>query len=178
MIHALGTADPAFVRARVAAEIGEGRYLLADGRCARQALSCLLVPQAGDQVLLAECGADERYVLHVLAREPAGEARLSVPGAASLAIHQGRVEICAVELAALRSLRDVELTAAAGTLCLNARNLFSTVTDSIVESARHYVGRVGHYFLEAKALLRLHGAQALITAEKEVKVDAERISMG
>jgi hypothetical protein len=40
------------------------------------------------------------------------------------------------------------------------------------------VGRNGQYLLDVRALLRLHGNDALNTAARDVKVDAERISMG
>ena len=161
---------------KISLEIEENRYRLEDGRRARQAFSCLIEPQAGDEVLVFD--GEESFVVAVLARPQAGEAVLTVPGARALSIRQPRIALDAVEHAALRSGRDLELTAATGTLALNARDLFTTVAGSLVENVRHYVGRVEQYLLEARGLLRLHGEQALVTAEKDVKVDAERISMG
>lgn len=161
---------------QITAQIEEGLYRLEDGRCARQALSCVITPAAGDEVLIYE--GEENFVLSVLARRALDEAQLSAPGARTLSIRQARVEVNATEHAALRSARDLELTAASGTLALNARNLFTTVTESLVENVRHYVGRFAQYLLEAKGLMRMHGTQALLTAQKDIKIDAERISMG
>jgi len=79
---------------------------------------------------------------------------------------------------ALRSLGDVELTAATGTVALQGRNIFATAADSLVQQSGHWIARMGHALLEAGELLRLHGKQALLTADKDIKVDAERISMG
>ena len=168
---------PSWSEARVAAELGAGRYRLDDGRAAAQAASCLVQPMVGDRVLAAGCGG-ECYVVHLLARSDGAQACLAVPGAHTLAIRQAQIDLSATERVAIRSLRDVEVTATAGTLSLNARNLFTTVTESLVENARHYVGQMGQYLLGVKSLLRLHGEQALVTAEKDIKVDAERISMG
>jgi len=47
-----------------------------------------------------------------------------------------------------------------------------------VHSARHLVTQVEHCLLQASALLRLHGTQSLITAKGDMKLDAERISLG
>jgi len=88
------------------------------------------------------------------------------------------VSIRATEQIALHALRDVDITAATGVLSLNARNLFTTVQESLVQNVRHFVGKAEQYLLDAKQLLKLHGKQALITAEHDVKVDGERISMG
>ncbi|MBL8511024.1 MAG: DUF3540 domain-containing protein, partial [Betaproteobacteria bacterium] len=55
---------------------------------------------------------------------------------------------------------------------------FTQVSETLVQSARHTVGRAEHYLMEVKKLLRLQGKQVMVTAEKDVKVDGERISMG
>ena len=164
------------IEGRVAAVRDDGTLELTDGRTARPALSCLIEPRAGDRVLYSD-GA-ERFVLHLLAREEMESAALSVPGAQRLAIRQPHIDVAAEERLALRSLKDLEATAATGTLSLNARNLFATVSEALVENARHHIAHVGDYALKAKALLRIHGRQGLMTAEKDLKIDAERISMG
>lgn len=171
-------AEPAWIEATIAVELADGNYLLDDGRVARQALSCIVQPAQGDRVLVAGCRQNDNYIVHLLARPETEAALLQVPGARQLTISQPRIALHATEQAALRSLGDIEVTAAGGNLTLTARNLFSTMTESVVESARHYIGNVGQYLLDVKQMLRLHGKQTSITAENDVKVDAERISMG
>jgi hypothetical protein len=171
-------AEPYWADTNVAVELGDSRYLLDDGRLAVQATSCLIRPAAGDRVLVAACKEGENYIVHLLGRTRDTDACLAVPGIERLAIRQASIELAAGERIALRSLGDIEVTAAAGELSLTARNLFSTVADSLVENARHYVGSVGQYLLEAKQLLRLHGKHTTITADQDVKVDGERISVG
>lgn len=171
-------AEPMWAEANVALELIDSQYLLDDGRIAQQATSCLIAPAAGDRVLVAGCREGENYIVHLLCRPRSSNACISVPGAEQLTIRQPRIDLNASEQLSLRSLRDIDITAAAGVLALNARNLFTTVTESLVENARHYVGNVGQYLLQVKRVLRLHGQQASVTAEQDVKVDAERISMG
>lgn len=171
-------AEPGWNEATIAVEISDGNYLLDDGRVARQAASCLVVAAQGDRVLVAACRQGDNYIVHLLTRAEPDSARLCVPGAQQVNFCQPRISLNASEQLALRSLQDIEVTAAGGTLSLTARNLFSSVSESLVENVRHYVGNVGHYLLDVKQMLRLHGKQASITADNDVKVDAERISMG
>lgn len=162
---------------RIAVVFDDGDCLLGNGARATRAVSCLVEPLAGDRVL-ASAGADGGWhVLHILARETGGAAHVSVPGADALVLRQQRVSLHAVEALELACAGDASLTSAR-TLSINARSLFCTVSGTLVEQAAHYVGRMGQYLLDARELLRLHGQHALITAERDVKVDGERISMG
>jgi hypothetical protein len=162
----------------VAVALDDHRFLLDDGRLARQAFSCLVTPEAGDRALVAASALGEHYIVHVLARAAAATVRLEAPGAEELRIVQPRIALQATEEIALKSLRGVEVTAATGVLALNANNLHCTVNESLVESMRNYVGQAGQYLLEATGLLRLQGEHAMLLAERDVKVDAERISVG
>lgn len=169
---------PAWAEAGIAVALKNGTYLLDDGRIACQATSCLVLPQQGDRVLVAACRNNESFIVHLLAR-PAGEnAVLGVPGAAQLSVRQAKISLAATDRIALQALNDVEVTAATGVLTLCARNLFTTVAGTLVQNVREYVANADHYLLQARQLLRLHGKQASITAEHDVKVDAERISIG
>ncbi|CAB3770204.1 DUF3540 domain-containing protein [Paraburkholderia humisilvae] len=175
------TASPQWHESKLAVEIGEHRFLLDDGRIAHTALTCLIEPRVGDRVLVATCADASCYVVHVLAR-PAGaghaDATLSAPGVERLSIKQRSLELVAAECAALRSLKHVEIVAAAGTLTVSANDLYRTVLQTVVDTMQHYVGHAENYLLDVEQLLRQHGAQVMVTAEKDVKVDADRISMG
>lgn len=186
-------ASVALADTRITVLFDDGSCLLGNGMRALRAVSCLVEPQIGDRVLVSTSTDGSCHVLHILARnmcarsepahsEPAhsdyGSARLSVPGATGMSLCQARIAVHAAESLHMGSAGDASLSAAGGTLSLNGRNLFVTVTDSIVEQASHYVGKIGQYLLDVRALLRLHGNDALFTAAHDIKVDAERISMG
>ncbi|KKB61297.1 hypothetical protein WM40_23990 [Robbsia andropogonis] len=166
------------LEARVIVALEQHAYLLDDGRVAYQALSCLIRPEVGDHVLVATCQNDASYILHVLHRTDAKQVQLSVPGAEMLRIEQARIQLTAIESIALDALSDVEIRAATGTLNLAARNLFTSAQDTLVENVGQFVGRADRYLLEVNELLCLHGQHAIITADEDVKVDGERISMG
>lgn len=153
--------------ARIAQRLPQGACRLCDGRLARQALSCLVAPEAGDEVLVFEA-AGGLHVLHVLRREGA-QAQLSAPGIERLTIAQPEL--------VLQGTRQLDL-ASHGTLCLSARDVLSHATESLVQGARHFVANAQHCVLQVSALLRLQGKQALITAEQDLKLDAERVTLG
>ena len=169
---------PNWAEAQVALELTDGSYLLDDGRMALQSLSCLLKPCAGDKVLIAACEQGAVYILHLLQRPRSSSACLSVPGIQQLTLTQPQIAVVASDSLGLAALGDIEITAANGVLRQNARNLFTTVSENLVENVQHYIGRAEQYLLDVKHLLRLHGKHASVTAEEDVKIDAERISLG
>ena len=171
-------AAPAWFEATVHAAAGRDAWRLDDGRSARQAVSCLVTPQPGDRVLLVATADGECFVLHVLARADGGRATLAVPGADAVSIRQAEVDIAATRRLALRAAGDVEVTSVQGALSLNARQVFASAAESLVQTARTYVGQVEQFLVDARQFLRLHGEQAMITARQDAKIDAERISLG
>ncbi len=176
-------APVALADTRITVLFDDGSCLLGNGMRALRAVSCLVEPQIGDRVLASTSTDGPCHVLHILARNEgtrseSDSARLSVPGVTGLSLCQARIAVHAVESLHMGSAGEASLSAAGGTLSLNGRNLFVSVTDSIVEQANHYVGKIGQYLLDVRALLRLHGNDALLTAAHDIKVDAERISMG
>lgn len=171
-------AAPVLADRHVAILFDDGSCLLDNGTRAVRAVSCLVEPQAGDRVLVCPGSDGVSHLLHILERTAGVRANLSVRGAQTMALRQSRIALYASECLDLGSAGAASLSAAAGTLSLNGRNLFVTVSESIVEQACHYVGKIGQYLLDVRELLRLHGNDALLTAARDIKVDAERISMG
>lgn len=163
--------------AAIAVALCGNRFLLDDGRLAQQALSCVIVPQPGDRVLV-DHSAGECYVLHLLHRADPALAELSVPGAHALRIVQDRVALHGRAEVALHSLEKIALSAAAGLLSLEAENIYSIASESLVQSMRHYAGSAEQYLLDVSALLRMHGGHTILHAEQDVKLDGERISVG
>lgn len=185
--HAFAVGQPtadAATEARVTLALAEAQFRLHDGRVAQQAASCLLTPQCGDTVALLRTPSG-LFLTHVLLRAPqpiesttAGRAQISVPGAHALVLQQAAVELVATQHLALRCGGDMELTSVSGAVSLNARHFLSCVSETLVQTAQHWVTRVEQGVLQASQLLRLHGQQALFTADADMKIDAERVSLG
>jgi hypothetical protein len=74
---------------------------------ARQAVSCLLTPEIGDQVLVAVSDADDAYVLAILAREGQTSHRIELQREVQLRVRQGRLKVTSQEGLDLASARDI-----------------------------------------------------------------------
>ena len=167
---------PSFEVAHICQRLPDGRYRLRNGQVALQAVSCVVVPQANDEVLLLTLDT-QSYITHILCRQTT-DAQLQLPGIERLDIVQGRLGLNATQHLGLCSGGDVELNALQGSVWLQARNVFTTVSDSVVTQAQQLVSHAQNAVMQIAALLRLHGRQNLITAEQDMKLDAERISLG
>jgi hypothetical protein len=167
--------SPEFVELRITALAEEG-FHLSDGGVAKQAVSCLVRPEVGDRVLVAQ-GQDERYVLHILAREAGGRAQLSVPGAAEMELVQRRLSLLAQEHLAMQSLADLDLTAL-GCLKQSANDQFVHVARALIETLNQHVSRAQTRSWDSDGLLAMSAGQVLCHAEGDYRLDAERISLG
>jgi Protein of unknown function (DUF3540) len=156
--------------------LDDASFRLSDGRLARQALSCLITPEAGDQVVVLDC-ATGIFISHVLQRQGL-RAQLAAPGMQTLAITQPSVAIHAKDALALRSLGDIELTSAQGSLAFSARHVLTSASETLVQNAQHLISHAQYCVLQIAALLRMHGKQTLITGDQDMKLDAERVSLG
>lgn len=164
--------------ARITDELADGAYRLSDGAAASQAVSCLLRPRTGDRVVVVKCADGDVYIFAILARDAKHAAEIGVPRAAELTVSAPQLTLRATETMRVESLRDIEVTAVTGDVSLTARNLLTTVADAVVENMREYIGKAATWSLAARSFLRLHSRQAFVTAEEDMKVDAERISLG
>ena len=128
-------------------------------------------------MLVGDCG-DELFILHVLSRAAGQIADLEVADAERLRIGHARLELNASEAMSLCSLKDMELQAVTGSLALSARNLLLTAIDSLIEQVRHRISSAQDICLRARGLLKVHGGDSFITAERDVRIDGERINVG
>ncbi|MQL49969.1 DUF3540 domain-containing protein [Photorhabdus khanii] len=167
------------------------------------AISCLLMPQIGDEVLI--CGDDSQrlWVLAVLSRADEQQpVTLSVPGdlhiapqgelmlhsAEQISIDSQSVQITAQQsdchITHMRYSGD-ELTAWVNVACLLGRRveaLWKTVVQISqrvlrkVEQTEHV--RVGQLDCQARDYVRLHARNTIITSQAVTKVDSEQIHIG
>ncbi|MBB3457505.1 hypothetical protein FHT86_005823 [Rhizobium sp. BK313] len=162
---------------------------------ARQAASCLLAPAIGDRVLLCMIGG-ETYILAVLERESQHAAEISVPGARKVTISAGeKLELNAPSM----SLAARQLTLLARNMAQTGQFLtsnFKTIVETVVDKT------IGARSLTTKAEIRTaiitevemlnagtlvqnidtvatqNSEIALVTAQRDVRLDAERVSVG
>jgi hypothetical protein len=156
----------------------DATVILDDDSCAAVAASCLLQPQCGDRVMVAGITDGDAFVLAILERDATRPANLEVPCAQSVTLSSRRLVLAAGECMEMQSMGDIEMTSAAGCLSINARHVTVTAMETLVQSARQYLANLDTCVVQALGLLRLHGQQAILTAEGDMKIDAERISVG
>jgi hypothetical protein len=162
---------------------------------ASQATSCLLAPAIGDRVLVCRDG-DEAFVLAVLTRKQAFAAEISVPNADTISIKA--VKEITFEAPFLRlTARNLSLfcdhVLEMGTaMTRNFRRIVESVGEMSVKAqsiSTHTENRTavvtGTDMLRAKSLVEsIEGVAtqtseiALVTARRDVRLDAERVSLG
>ncbi|MBS0396161.1 MAG: DUF3540 domain-containing protein [Proteobacteria bacterium] len=162
-------------------------------RRARRALSCLLLPVAGDRVLLEEAGG-EWWVTAVLARpsqapllvEVDRPLTLRVRGELALGAEAVAVRGRSVDIAGERvSIAATALSWLADTLDAAAR-VVSTVAERLSTRARSAerevedleVARVGHFDLRAEHLVQVRARHTILKSQELAKIDAKQIQVG
>lgn len=90
---------------------------------ARRALSCLIIPEAGDRVLLAGCG-EEMFVLAVLERSATTPLQITLARDVNIAAPNGRITIAASEGIELVSAGNMGLTTATLQLRAGSARIF------------------------------------------------------
>ena len=144
---------------------------------ARQALSCLLVPQPGDTVLYWFDG-DQAWVLNVLSAKQSDGREISLPQQQDLRINSKNLVLNASDKITVNALNEFNINVALGKINQCARSMYQMVQQSFVQLTKHYINKSEYLDLQAEKLLKSHATQQLITAEKDIKMDADRINMG
>lgn len=157
--------------------IQQGRCQLDNGMAATISSGCLLQPEEGDHVLMYQSG-EQCFITQVLQKKSTELARLNVQGVKQLLVDQPEISLMAHDTARITAVKDIELSAISGNLHVQANNFFSSIRDTVVEQARHKISKAFTYALDVTGLTRIHSEQTVMTAEKDLKIDAERISMG
>ena len=156
----------------------QNSYWLSNGHCASRSAGCLLEPEKGDQVLLYCNESGETFITQVLHKNEPAVARINIDGVKKLAIEQAEISLLAKNDISLTSLTNIDICAITGDLTLQVNNLISSVRETVVENARHRISKAFTYALDVTGLMRIQSEQGVVTAEKDLKIDAERISMG
>lgn len=144
---------------------------------ARQALSCLLVPQTGDIVLYWLDG-DQAWILNVLSAAQHQGRDVSLPQQQDIRINTQNLVVNASEKITFNAMHEFNINVALGKLNQCARSMYQMVQESFVQITKHYINKSEYLDLQAEKLLKSHATQQLITAEKDIKMDADRINMG
>lgn len=144
----------------------------------QRALSCLITPCVGDLVLYWKDNQDHGWIISVLSAENPQERELSLPQNAAIKVNTKQLTVNASDSIKLNAIKEISLNATLGKLSECARSFYQLVQGTLVQHTKHLINRSEYLDFHAEKLLKSHAAQQLITAEKDIKMDADRINMG
>lgn len=155
--------------ARTVDRLADGVAVLDDGRRARRAVGCLVRPEAGDRVLVwDDPEGGDRYILSVLER-PDG-APVTVEAA-------GDLEIRAGDRLSLAGAGGIALSAPLGTVSIVAQRLTQTAIDGLTLVARTAIATADCWMIQARDVLTTRAHHHLMSARKEMRLEADRIQL-
>lgn len=147
------------------------------GRVVKQAFSCLVKPEVGDSVLVS-VQSDQQYVVAILVRRSSIEAVLSPPDECGLTIKACSLRLVTSNDMSFLSKGNISVVAPLGELVIQTASIVQTVSNTVVNIAKQILVRVGYYDLSSDTAIMSKASVQVITAEKDIRIDAERISMG
>ncbi len=173
------TIDLGLQQASITSTEGD-KFALDNGVSAVQATSCIVLPQIGDKILYWQDNND-CYITHILSQPAASQAsdrQVALPQQQGLKINAKNLVFNIAKSLSMNVVNEINLNAAVGKINLYAQNLTQHVQKSLLQMAGQLLQRCDFLDVNTKLLAKNHAKQQLITAEKDLKMDAERINMG
>ena len=122
---------------------------------------------------------NQTHILNIIQRQDSQtDARLSVNHRQSLEIEASHLALVAGKKLQLVSGEDMELNAGLGKLMITTRNLIQLVQESLIQRCRNWIKRTETGDIQASEMLKTHGRHQIMTADHDIRVDAQRINMG
>lgn len=173
--------------------IDKNNVVLNGNIAAKQALSCLVRPQLGDLVLYFKAD-NHAWVTAILSGKSNNEMTqemdsngrkgalkdriISLSNNQGMSVETRSFNVNASEDISLHAVNKVQFTAVLGQLSISAKSLVQSIQDSCIQLAKHWLNRAEYIDQEAEKVIKTHAQHQLMTAQKDVKVDAQRINMG
>lgn len=147
----------------------DGRIELDDGTTARRAIGCLVRPEPGDRALVWRCPeSGDAFVLSVLER----------PGDSAVVVDAGdRLTLRAAERLSLSCGGEVTIAAPLGAISLIAGRLTLSAIDGLTMVARAAMATADTWMIQARDVLTTRARHHLMSATKEMRLEADRIQL-
>lgn len=138
-------------------------------RCftANKALSLMIEPNVGDKVCFVE--VDGQYYINQLLSRADQQAELTITSQQKMHWVAPKMTFTAFEQLEMVSLNKV---------MMSGKDCVMSAANSMVQHAENLIQQVGQLSVSARGLMKLTGKQQVIIAEKDVRIDGERINMG
>ena len=171
--------------AMVCNQAGDENWMLDNGQIVQRAFSCLVSPVPGDQVLYFECDNSELsrgIIISIVTRsyteQRSERCQVGLPFNQALDIGAEQLSLTARKQLDLSSQGDANVHVPTGRLTLSARHLLHSIQDTLIQVCRQMLGRNEQCHMTSEQLNQVHARHHLMTADKDIRVDAERINMG
>lgn len=156
---------------------GCNTWELVDGRIAERAVSCLVDPELGDGVVVF--GSERRHmILAILTRENNLSVAIGAGKAQGLILKGKNIRLQASHAAEITSLGSLTFSAPLGRIQITAAELFQSISCTLVTLARNMVTKVTDYQFRGEGSVVSTAKTQVITAETDLRIDAQRINMG
>ena len=179
-IELLGTVQQQMLQGEITgiADEATSDYLINGHIRAKRSLSCLLVPEPQDLVLYWLDDRNQAWILSILAGQMTEARQLALMENQGLKINTDSLTVNAAKNIQLNAIEEININVALGRLNECARSAYKMIQGSLVQITKHFISQSEYLDFNAKKLLKSHSTQQLITAEKDIKMDADRINMG
>lgn len=168
------------LEAKVTSQLSNESWLLNNTHPTCRAFSCVIKPIVGDKVLYTS-SSDGNHIISILTRAIEHNERshdMSLPEQQAILFKAKAIDLFGKKKLTLSSIGDIEVNALLGTLKCHAKNLFQSIQKSLIQTSKQMVSRSEHIDLSSTKLLKTHSRHQIITADREMKIDADRINMG
>ena len=155
----------------------EERWLLGSGRWAHRAFSCVIRPEVGDHVLCSATG-ESSVIVAIIRRSGVSVHEMSLPGNAKLRLSAEVFSVVTKKLLELKSFGNIQIEAPLGSVATLAADVFYTARKTLVQVCSHLISKTKSWQLSAEGSVLTDAENHIMTARRDIKIDAERINMG
>jgi len=162
----------------ISEQISEECWLLSNGRSANRSFSCLLEPQVGDQIIAAS-SVNEVHIIAIIARSETGLVNsLSLPQQQSCQWQAEQLTLVGREKVSVLSSKEIVINASLGQLVMSAQDILQTVQNNFVLWCKQFFQKADQVDIQTTQLTKSHSHNQIITADNDIRIDAERINLG
>lgn len=166
-------------QAKVIKQLGEESWLLDNRKIVQRAFSCLIVPLVGDNVVCVNID-NTCFITALLSRSGSEQhkVKLSLSKQTELELSAKKLTLAAEQEMELMSAGDLSINAAFGKLVLTTTDMIQQIKQNLIQTCKQLISRMDYSDVQAKEMLKTHSRNQIMTADKDIRVDADRINMG
>ncbi len=174
------TAAPGMIcyQAKIISQLSDELWLLDNGKQVNRAFSCLIPPQSGDWVIYTDVGG-KAVVTTILSREQTDKsANISLPHKQDMQLAAKKLQLTGEHSLELISAGDISINASMGKLLVTVKDMVQQIQHSFIQRCKQLISRMEMMDVEASQMMKSHSRHQMMTADKDIRINAERINMG